>query len=231
MPRRTDRSREGFTLIEILISVSIFALVLIGIYNLFDTSRATYVSGQRKVDVQQNARAALDEIVREIRMTGYFPENFPTPPTPPLANPIQVATNAALAVHGDLDGSGASQVFLFCLDGSLLRRRVAAQGNVSAYTCPSGSGPIPADTVLAEYVTSLSFTYLAADNTPIPNPPTAPYQLDSQALGAAPSFATTIQRGAVSTVLITLTATEVVPGQQPQTYTLTSSVRFRNPNP
>jgi len=229
MPRRTGRSPEGFTLIEILISVSIFALVIIGIYNLFDTSRATYVSGQRKVDVQQNARAALDEIVREIRMTGYFPENFPTPPTPPLANPIQVATNAALAVHGDLDGSGGSQVFLFCLDGSLLRRRVAAQGSVNAYTCPLGQNLL--DTVLAEYVTSLSFTYLAADNTPIPNPPTAPYQLDSQALGAAPSFATTTQRGAVSTVLITLTATEVVPGQQPQTYTLTSSVRIRNPNP
>ncbi len=228
MPRRTDRSREGFTLIEILISVSIFALVLIGIYNLFDTGRATYVSGQRKVDVQQNARAALDEIVREIRMTGYFPENFP-PTAPLLVNPIQVATNAALAVYGDLDGSGASQVFLFCLDGSLLRRRVAAQGGVSAYTCPSGQN-LP-DTVLAEYVTSLSFTYLAAGNTPIPNPLTASYQLDSQALGAVPSFATTTQRGAVSTVLITLTATEVVPGQQPQTYTLTSSVRIRNPNP
>ncbi len=222
MLRRTDRSQEGFTLIEILISVSIFALVIIGIYNLFDTSRATYVSGQRKVDVQQNARVALDEIVREIRMTGYFPENFTTPPAvPALANPIQVATNAAVAVYGDLDGSGASNVFLFCLDGSLVRRQRAAAGGVSAYTCTAGQ-------VMAENVTSLSFTYLAADNTPIPNPPTAPFQLDSQALGAAPSFATIAQRGAVRTVLITLTAREDVPGQQPQTYTLTSSVRLRN---
>lgn len=222
MLRRTDRSQEGFTLIEILISVSIFALVIIGIYNLFDTSRATYVSGQRKVDVQQNARVALDEIVREIRMTGYFPENFTTPPASPLlANPIQVATNAAVAVYGDLDGSGASNVFLFCLDGSLVRRQRAAAGGVSAYTCTAGQ-------VMAENVTSLSFTYLAADNTPIPNPPTAPFQLDSQALGAAPSFATIAQRGAVRTVLITLTAREDVPGQQPQTYTLTSSVRLRN---
>jgi type IV pilus assembly protein PilW len=222
MLRRTDRSQEGFTLIEILISVSIFALVIIGIYNLFDTSRATYVSGQRKVDVQQNARVALDEIVREIRMTGYFPENFTTPPASPLlANPIQVATNAALAIYGDVDGGGASNVFLFCLDGSLVRRQRAAAGGASAYTCTAGQ-------VMAENVTSLSFTYLAADNTPIPNPPTAPYQLDSQALGAAPSFATIAQRGAVRTVVITLTAREDVPGQQPQTYTLTSSVRLRN---
>jgi prepilin-type N-terminal cleavage/methylation domain-containing protein len=222
MPQGTSRSRKGFTLIEILISVSIFALILIGIYNLFDTSRATYVSGQRRVDVQQNARAALDEIVREIRMTGYFPENFTTPPASPLlANPIQVATNAALAVYGDLDGSGASNVFLFCLDGSLVRRQKAAAGGVTAYTCASGQ-------VMAEYVTSLSFTYLGANNTPLPNPPTAPYQLDAQGLGAVPSFATTTQRAAVRTVLITLTTTEVVPGQQPQTYTLTSSVRLRN---
>jgi prepilin-type N-terminal cleavage/methylation domain-containing protein len=225
MPQGTGRSRKGFTLIEILISVSIFALVLIGIYNLFDTGRATYVSGQGKVDVQQNARAALDEIVREIRMTGYFPENFTTPPASPLlANPIQVATNAGLAVYGDADGSGTSHVFLFCLDGTLVRRQIATQGVANSYVCSRGD-------ILAENVTSLSFSYLGATNTSIPNPPTAPYQLDSQVLGAAPSFATTTQRRAVRTVLVTLTATEVVPGQQPQTYTLTSSVRIRNPNP
>jgi len=46
-----------------------------------------------------------------------------------------------------------------------------------------------------------------------------------------PLFASTAQRGAVRRVVITLTATENVPGQQqPQTYTLTSNVRLRNLN-
>ena len=222
MPPEADQSQEGFTLIEILISLSIFLLVLLGIYELFDWNRATYVSSQRKVDVQQNARVALDEIVRQIRMAGYFPENFPTPPTPALANPIQIATDVALAIYGDVDGSGASNVFLFCRDGSFVRRQTGGQGVLAAYNCTAGQ-------ILAENVTSLQFTYYDTNNTAIPDPPTPAYQLDAQVLGAVPTFASTAQRGAVRTVLITLTAREDVPGQPPQVYTLTSSVRLRNP--
>ena len=225
MASRTGSSPDGFTLVEFLISLSIFLLILLGIYELFDWSRATYVSSQGKLDVQQNARAALDEIVRQTRMAGYFPENFPTAPSPALANPIQVATNAALAIYGDADGSGSSQVFLFCLAGTQVKRKIGSQGNALSYTC-SGSQAI----VLAENVTSLRFSYLDATNTPIPNPPTAPYTLDSQGLGAAPTFATTTQRTAVRTIVVTLTATEAVPGQTTQVYTLTSSVKLRNPN-
>ena len=193
MSHRMRRARPGFTLIEILISLSIFLLVLLAIYELFDTNRATYVSGQRKVDVQQNARLALDEIMREVRMAGYFPENFPTPPIPRLSNPIQVATNAALAIYGDPDGTGGSNVFLFCLDGSLVRRQKAAPAVLAAYTCSAGN-------ILAENITSLRFAYLDTNNTPIPNPPTAPYQLDGQVLGAVPTFADITQRGAVRTI-------------------------------
>jgi len=222
MPSGTDRNQKGFTFIEMLISLSIFLLVLLGIYDLFDSSRAIYVSGQQKVDVQQNARVALDEMVRQIRMAGYFPENFTaTPPVPLLTNSIQVATNAALAIYGDVDGSGSSNVFLYCLDGSFVRRQKAAQGVGAAYICNAG-------TIMAENITTLQFTYYAADNTAIPNPPTPPYQLDAQGLGAVPAFDTTTQRRAVCTVLITLTARENIPGQSPQVFTLTSSVRLRN---
>jgi type II secretory pathway component PulJ len=212
------------TLVELVIGAAIFLVVLLAAYQVFDASRATYSSGQRKADVQQNARAAMDELVRQIRVAGYFPENFTTPPPAiPLVNPLQVATNSALAVYGDVDGSGASNVFLYCLDGTLLRRTRGAQGAVAAYTCGSGD-------IIADNITSLSFTYFDASNSPLPNPPTAPYRLDGEGLGAAPVFASTAQRGAVRWVLIALTAQEAVPFQQAQTYTLTSSVRLRNLN-
>jgi prepilin-type N-terminal cleavage/methylation domain-containing protein len=222
MPHGCSRRQRGFTLIELLISLSIFLLVLLAIYQLFDTNQATYASGQRKVDVQQNARAAMDELMRQIRMVGYFPENFATPPAaPPLTNPIHVATNGALAFFGDADGSGASNVFLYCLDGSVLRRGKGASGVAAAYTCTAGD-------ILAENITSLTFRYYGTNNTAIPDPQTPPYQLDGQGQGAVPDFTTIAQRGAVRTVVITLTAREDVPGQQPQLYTLTSSVRLRN---
>jgi hypothetical protein len=162
--------------------------------------------------------------VRQIRMAGYFPENITTPPANPLlANKLEIATDAALAVAGDLDGSGTTSAFFFCLDSAGLKVVKGARGNAATYTCSNGN-------VLAESITSLTFTYYDdVNNVPVPNPPTAPYQLDSQLVGVAPSFAITTQRGAVKRVVIRLTARETVANQPAQTYTLTSDVRLRNP--
>ena len=68
--------RKGLTMIEVLVSLTIFLVVLLAIYQLFDTSHATYESGTRKQDVQQQARLAMDEMVRRVRMAGYVPENL-----------------------------------------------------------------------------------------------------------------------------------------------------------
>jgi prepilin-type N-terminal cleavage/methylation domain-containing protein len=252
---RSFQRAEGFTLIELLIAMSIFLLVLLGIYQVFDTNRQTYVSGTRKVDVQQNARVALDAIAREIRMAGYYPENFDSSTGNDLANPrpIQVAQNNGVAMFGAADAEGVSKIFLYCLNGTDVIRKwtkLAAgtvTGPAQAYTCsvenfvsPDHSTDRVGD-VLAENIATLQFTYYDGGSppgsppplnppTPIPNPATLPYTLDSEGMGSIPPFASTAQRGAVRIVVITLVATESVPipGQQPQIFTLTSSVRLRN---
>ncbi len=229
---------------ELLIASSIMVVALIGIYIAFDTTMATYSRGQGRAEVQQNGRVAMDQMARQIRMAGYFPENFATPPAaPPLANPLHVATNNAFAIYGDADGSFQSgtapfsNLFLFCLSQDLSvpnqpvyrlwRVRSSAPFAAAAYTCPAGPLPAPANaTVLAEFPdligTTLSFTYYDAFGTLLPAP------LDGQVLGAVPSFANTTNRAAVRRVLITLSARRDVPGHEPQTYMLTSDVRLRN---
>ena len=97
-----------------------------------------------------------------------------------------------------------------------------AIGTAASYTCANGQ-------LLAESVTALTFAYFDSANNPIPNPPTAPYNLDGQAFGVAPAFATTTERAAVRRIVIMVTARESVPGQPAQTYTLASDVRLRNP--
>ena len=92
-----------------------------------------------------------------------------------------------------LDGSGVTNAFLFCLDSGGLRRVQGARGVAGSYVCSGGA-------VLAESVTSLAFAYYDANNNPLPDPPTAPYQLDGQAVGV-PSFANTTQRAAVRRVV------------------------------
>jgi len=72
------KGEAGFTLVEALIGVGIFAIVLLSILQMFATNRVTYAKGEVKVSIQQNARAALELISRELRMVGYDP-NHTTP--------------------------------------------------------------------------------------------------------------------------------------------------------
>jgi Tfp pilus assembly protein PilW len=210
-------------MIEVLVSLMIFLVVLLAIYQLFDTSHATYASGTRKQDVQQQARLAMDEIVKRVRMAGYFPENFaPVPAVPALANRIRVGAANGLAVYGDMDQTGASKIFLFCFDGSSIRYNTGAFNAATSYTCNQGEA-------LADNVTALSFQYFTAATATTPPALLAP-PLDAQGLGATPDMTTTTARDSVETVIITLTARETVIHQDPQTYTLTSTVRLRNAN-
>ena len=222
MRSSTLRGQAGFTLVELMVAMSIFLLILVGIFQVFDPSHRAYQTSERKLDVQQNARVAMDTMARQIRMTGYFPENIDTDTANDLSNRIQAASESALAIAGDLDGSGASNAFTFCLDNTGLRRVRGAIGTAASYTCANGQ-------LLAESVTALTFAYFDSTNNPIPNPPTAPYNLDGQAFGVAPAFATTTERAAVRRIVIMVTARESVPGQPAQTYTLASDVRLRNP--
>jgi prepilin-type N-terminal cleavage/methylation domain-containing protein len=221
-PGVSPRGQDGFTMVELMVAMSIFLLILVGIFQVFDPSRNAYQASERKLGVQQNARVAMDRIARQIRMTGYFPENIDNNPANDLSNPIQVATESALSVAGDLDNTGASQVYTFCRDNSGLRRVQGAIGAGGSYLCANGQ-------LLAESVTALRFAYFDSANNPVPNPPPSTFNLDAQGLGAAPNFASVVQRSVVRRIVIMVTAQESVPGQPAQTYTLTSDVRLRNP--
>jgi prepilin-type N-terminal cleavage/methylation domain-containing protein len=230
------RRQKGLSLVELVIAMAIFLVILLGIYQVFDTSRMTYLSGERKVDVQQNVRTALDQIAREIRMAGYFYENFDTDTTNDMPSPValQIAATNGLVLFGDVDGSNASNVFLYCLSGTTIIRQKSSQAGtgkgkpasdaVAAYTCSAST-----TNVLAENITGLTFTYYDRNGAVLT--PGAQSALDSEGMNVLPPFASVTQRAAARTVVVTLTAEESVPGQsQAQQYTLTQVVRLRNMN-
>ena len=257
---RIPSRQQGFSLVELVIGMAIFLLVLIAIYQLFDTGSATYRSGQRKVDVQQNARVALDEVVRQFRMAGYFPETYDddSATNPGSTRPLHVAASTGLAVYGDLDATcdltnptnptpfscpaNSSSVFLYCVETDKLNRKVnmrRVKGNagiLSSYQCAAGD-------ILAELA---DLTYAPNSDTIIDGtawltfsyydtnntliPVPAGSGLDNEPLGAIPTFGSTANRGNVRTVVITLVLREEMAHQAPQIYSLTSSIRLRNIN-
>ncbi len=222
MNRRREHRQAGFTVLEALVSMTVFLGILTIAMTIYSPSRLIYARGERKADMQQNARLAMAEMARQIRMAGYFPENFTNPPpATPVADGIAVATDTALAIHGDADGGGASNVFLFCLDGTVLRRTRAAKDASAAYACNGGD-------VLAEGVSNLRFTYYNAAGDPLPDPPAAPFRLDTQNFGAVPSFDDTTQRGAVRRVVVTLTAESNAGHEEIQEFSLGSDIWLRN---
>lgn len=69
------REEKGFTLIETLIASTIFVMVLLGLYVVYETNQSTYMRGEGRANLQQNARVALDQMTREFLMAGDDPGN------------------------------------------------------------------------------------------------------------------------------------------------------------
>jgi type IV pilus assembly protein PilW len=64
---------EGFTLIELLVAITIGVVVIAGISMSFRSQQRSYLVQEQVATMQQNLRAAMYHIEREIRMAGCDP--------------------------------------------------------------------------------------------------------------------------------------------------------------
>jgi len=62
---------KGLTLIELLVAMAISAVLIAAIYRTFIGQHRTYTAQEQVVDMQQNARVAINRMMREIRMAGF----------------------------------------------------------------------------------------------------------------------------------------------------------------
>lgn len=63
--------QRGFTLIELLITMLISGIVIASIYSAFQSQQNSYIAQDQVAEMQQNIRAGLDMMTREIKMAGY----------------------------------------------------------------------------------------------------------------------------------------------------------------
>lgn len=160
---RKPDAQHGFTLLEVLIAMTIFSVVMVGAMTLFSSNQDAYRRGQLRAEIQQNARVALQMASREIRSAGYDVSGVMAGLTSPTA--IQVANSNRLTFVADVTGDGVLNQVTYRRQGSQLIREFSSWTG-SAFSSPA-SGEV------ADGIGLLTFAYFD-DTTPTNNSIAAP---------------------------------------------------------
>lgn len=94
----------GFTLVELMIALVVASLVMAAVYSSLQSQHASYLAQDQVVEMQQNLRATMNIMAREIRMAGYDPTlragREPTPAS------VLTATATQLQISMDSNENG-----------------------------------------------------------------------------------------------------------------------------
>jgi prepilin-type N-terminal cleavage/methylation domain-containing protein len=71
---------KGVTLIELMIALVISAIIVAALYRSFVSQQKSYVVQAQVADMQQNARVAINRMMKEIRMAGFGVKDVLNPP-------------------------------------------------------------------------------------------------------------------------------------------------------
>jgi len=94
------KAMQGFTLIELMVAMAIFAIIMTAIYETYFYQQKSYLKQEQVVDMQQGMRAGMFFMKKDIRMAGYDPSGK-------AASMITVAKVGEFAFETDVNGNGA----------------------------------------------------------------------------------------------------------------------------
>ena len=159
MMNSMNTSQKGFSFIELMVAIGIASLLMAGIYTFYHNQLKSHVTQREMVDMQQDARAAMYMLTREIRMAGYDPLN--------TGATIRTANVAQMAFDSDSDGTAdgvidaASERFYYALSNDANGDGLAdgtpcnlERGNWTTPSNPTNLNPV------ALNIDALNFVYL-----------------------------------------------------------------------
>lgn len=82
------KKNEGFTILEIIVSISLFVIVILLVNSMYSISQKAYNKSSDEAELVQNARVCLDRISREIRQSVTIITAMPNTPTSTPAEEI-----------------------------------------------------------------------------------------------------------------------------------------------
>lgn len=157
-PSRTLRSNSGFTLIELLVSMTIGLVVLAAVAKTFTVQTRQNNAEEQIAQMQQNVRAALDLMVREIQMAKYNPAGtaFPTGAYGVTYSSSQLEIKSDVSDGNGTISTAAGSVedIIYAFDSANLRitRQLGTTGTAD---------------IVADNITSFTFAYYDANGTAV----------------------------------------------------------------
>ena len=143
---------KGFTLIELLIAMAITGIVAGAIFTAFQSQQKSYLIQDQITEMQQNLRAAMDIMVRDIRMAGYsqgasgFGITAIYPRDKDNNMDVTITGNGAFEFTADFDDNGTLS------GGETLLYQLYGNGALCLRRTPGGSA-------VAENIEALGFAY------------------------------------------------------------------------
>ena len=150
------RKKSGFTMVELLVVLAVSSIVFTLIYQAYRAQLKSHTTQQELVEMQQNLRAALYLMEREIRMAGYAPEGDPDVVLGGDAfKTIQISNmEFVMDSTSDEDTADLGEKIQYTIDGS---------GNLVRVSSDGGGGWRTDILIAAVDINSLEFVYMDAD--------------------------------------------------------------------
>ncbi len=98
LPYRPARRDAGVSLIELMVSLVIGSLLIIGAVTVYMQSRNTYRTNEAAARLQETARYALDVIEPDVRMAGFWGLTNRSEYVENRGTPVEVAQTVATGV-------------------------------------------------------------------------------------------------------------------------------------
>ena len=116
---RSSRQKNGFTLVELVIALTISILIFLIVVSAYDFNQRLYSDIDTRSELVQNGRVIIDRLVREIRQAQKMVTNLPADTSDPDNLPDEIMFQ---------DGHDISTIkyLRYYLDGSDLKRQIIA---------------------------------------------------------------------------------------------------------
>jgi type IV pilus assembly protein PilW len=167
-PRDRRQKQQGFTLTELLVVMAMVGIVMAAVYSTYKSQQDSYVVQEQVVEMQQNLRAALFLLAKDLRAAGFnptknpniegflteIPDDNPTPETSTSATSLAITADLDMDGYIDTDDHTEQLAYRFNSASLTLEKFMYASGTWNWQT-------------VADNIEGVNFVYLDGDGNPI----------------------------------------------------------------